>query len=41
MDKQKIQEEYEAVCERNEEIARGNKRVAEASNEKEFLNAYL
>lgn len=35
-----IKEEYEAICEYNEKISRGNERLAKATNIHEFLNAY-
>ena len=33
-------EEYEEVCERNDEVARGNERLVNATNMSEFVNAY-
>jgi len=36
-----LREEYEDVCEKNAAIARGNERLASATNMEEFMNAYL
>lgn len=38
---EKIQREYEEICEKNERTYNGNKNVANATNIHEFLNAYL
>lgn len=36
-----IREDYEDVCENNDAIAKGNEKLANATNIDEFLNAYL